>query len=303
MSKVVILGSGASKAAWGNQGPPLLSDFFSHGFQLKGRALFENIHDCMKFYSEENHRKHGLLLSLNPERTLKERYCESIGFLQHRPWEFIKARYGILEIEKIDLEVLLSIVQADIEIEPMGETEYTLYELNAMLRRFTAEVLLLSMKKVECPLHRQLTENLVEGDAIISFNYDLIMDLSLLGQTKHLWEEHTGYGTNFERIAEKRGTGFPPTQWSDKTYTTIDSITYLKLHGSLNWLWKGEEYKEPVPTLFPVSVLRDLDWRIWWAFDRDEFPEPLIIPPVNSKVLWEPLKPLWAKARIKLQSA
>jgi hypothetical protein len=285
MGKVFILGSGASKAAWDNQGPPLLSQFFSHSLILKDDAL--------------------------PENSLWEKYGSMNPWMIYEGgvWGFLKDRYTFDENQllsgEIDLEKILSVTQADFEtvpIKPMSEAYVHLTFAFSCLKKFTAEVLFLCMKETECPLHRRLAESLSPDDTIISFNYDLIMDRSLSDLSNSLWNQVAGYNVFPEKVGLKR-EGKPPIEWGEPNPSSGGKFQYLKLHGSLNWYWDGEYQQEPKIRIIPVSLFRGGDLRAW-LFDGDEFKyEPFLVPPVYSKVLWDPLKPLWYKARQKLQSA
>lgn len=73
-----------------------------------------------------------------------------------------------------------------------------------------------------CPYHGFIAQEwLTGGDTVISFNYDLIMDVAL-GRTNH-WHPTTGYGWADPKV-DGLGSGRQPSR-----------IALLKLHGSMNW--------------------------------------------------------------------
>lgn len=93
-----------------------------------------------------------------------------------------------------------------------------------MLRSLVVDIVHLStqwLARKTCPHHDWLASHwLRKGDAVISFNYDLVMDRSL-SQTGQ-WHESTGYGWHV-------ATGLPRGSHDDS------NLKLLKVHGSLNW--------------------------------------------------------------------
>ena len=99
-----------------------------------------------------------------------------------------------------------------------------------------------------CPFHDALVNRWLEkGDVVISFNYDLIMDTSLL-KSKANWSESTGYG--WLCVMDKL----------DVDYSNINDIDLLKPHGSLNWtLEKDIELSKSSETYrIRVSEIKEL---------------------------------------------
>jgi len=76
-----------------------------------------------------------------------------------------------------------------------------------------------------CSKHLRLAELLREGDIVISYNYDILMDNALRNQGKL---SDGGYLLPFEKV---RNGG----AW-EKPEDKSSAITLLKLHGSLNWM-------------------------------------------------------------------
>ena len=87
-----------------------------------------------------------------------------------------------------------------------------------------------------CPLHETLVSRLVVGDSVLTLNYDLVMDRAFLA--------HRGisppkqYPDRLPKLRSLvgRATYFDATPAS-VAQGIIDEGLYLKLHGSLDWLW------------------------------------------------------------------
>jgi hypothetical protein len=95
-----------------------------------------------------------------------------------------------------------------------------------------------------CPLHDYLSTSwLRSGDVVVSFNYDLIMDNSLVRSGR--WVEWSGYG--FPAHIEQ------PRNMSAEIRES--EITLLKPHGSLNW-YKGKDYTSVGSQMQERDVLR-----------------------------------------------
>lgn len=77
-----------------------------------------------------------------------------------------------------------------------------------------------------CPFHGMLAASLCPGDAIISFNWDTLIDRALYA-TGH-WFPDEGYGISFEAIMDG--------EWKLPDNSVRSDFRLLKLHGSINWL-------------------------------------------------------------------
>jgi hypothetical protein len=82
---------------------------------------------------------------------------------------------------------------------------------------------------LRCKWHDALVGALAPGDALISFNYDCLIDRSLRDVGKRKWDAGSGYGVtaggDVDAWRDHAGTGRPP----------VKRLQLLKLHGSLNW--------------------------------------------------------------------
>jgi len=123
------------------------------------------------------------------------------------------------------------------------------------------------------PLLRDFTKNLREGDVIITFNWDILIERSLWNQKKQF------------------------------TFMELDSdkISVFKLHGSLNWalIPEGVTLKEPGSVVWMLEgkvahTKNYIYYNLWTVLNEP----PYIVPPISTK---QPtgesfLKPIWYKA-------
>ncbi len=126
-----------------------------------------------------------------------------------------------------------------------------------------------------CSYHGALAYRLRVPDAIVSLNYDCVMDWSLLTSAgSRFAAARLGYGIDVaERAADWEGRA--------RGRTPAGSIQLLKLHGSLNWAASGSPLRLRAPG------------RIY-----DPVPEGVIQPPLTNKpVTDEPFKSIWQAAR------
>lgn len=115
-----------------------------------------------------------------------------------------------------------------------------------------------SKKAESLPLLETFTNNLTYGDVIVTFNWDNLVERSLLNQNKNV------------DFLERNGK----------------AVTILKLHGSLNW-WANKKknalLKDPNSVLWlddEIACTKDYSYYNTWI-PLDE--PPFIIPPVSSK--------------------
>jgi hypothetical protein len=139
--------------------------------------------------------------------------------------------------------------------------------------------------------------NLEEGDTLINFNYDLVVDWGLF--KTELWNPYLGIKNNL------CGYGFgisslegPPEKnmLKEKNIAT-SKINYLKLNGSINWL--------------EHNTLIDLDWNLFdpekisqTSFVYSTPPYNFIITPSFIKIFKEmPLRMVWLYAHKSVSEA
>lgn len=76
-----------------------------------------------------------------------------------------------------------------------------------------------------CSTYVDFLKTLRAGDALITFNWDTLLDRALFETTT--WNPDTGYGVEFNFVLDK--------DWRRQKTAPVSPHTYLKLHGSTNW--------------------------------------------------------------------
>ena len=90
----------------------------------------------------------------------------------------------------------------------------------------------------ECDFHRKLVEMMKPSDAIITFNYDCLIDETLRKHGANKWNPRYGYGLNLGK-GRRNLVGYE--EWTPLSSATRDeTISLYKLHGSLHFLVEGE---------------------------------------------------------------
>jgi SIR2-like domain len=132
----------------------------------------------------------------------------------------------------------------------------------------------------QCEYHANLASMLEPGDAVISFNYDCLIDEALKSQAGRRWDPRTGYGFAVVSGAE---------DWRNwgKGRAAAKPIRLLKLHGSLNW----DVSETGDVTLIPSPYER--------ASARGAVVPPLGRKPVSD----EPFRQAWRAAREAVRTA
>ncbi|TET17359.1 MAG: hypothetical protein E3J75_02840 [Dehalococcoidia bacterium] len=236
--RVFILGAGSSAAFQGTKGScPTISEFFIRAHEI------------------------GLI----------KRYREQT--MSEPLFRFIQREFGISKPElcrvPVNIESVLTRLEEVIEdFDRDGQ-----YRIKGNLRRnkkavnlygtrlqastFIGHVLLELTHNALSPLHLKLAESLTNFDTVISFNYDLLMDYAL--ENTGNWWPYSGYRIPFKQIIDG-GKFLAPLSTSDP------GIAYLKLHGSLNWLYGVSPYRliynMPVRNGEDVFLLRSINHEI-----------------------------------------
>ena len=212
MNRLLILGAGASHGHGFKHcaRPPLSQSFFNHPIHdeiVNGYdELFNYITKVMNYESYEN---------LDIEKIYTE--LEASWLLQGLSWKAILQKYGPKFVLTNPLDLFKSYILDMIYIS----TEW--------------------LQKGACPYHKAIVERLLsKGDAIISFNYDLIADVAL--QKACNWNEFTGYGFNAKTSI-----------LYGRRYYASD-IVLLKPHGSINWMKAyDDESKDAWIRVIPIN--------------------------------------------------
>jgi hypothetical protein len=95
-----------------------------------------------------------------------------------------------------------------------------------------------------CKWHDKLVAELAEkGDAIISFNYDCVIDDSLRRHGGGKWNPHYGYGLKLKPSGPAlKGEAYWTPEHPSKPERN-DTIKVHKVHGSLHFKKEGNEYE------------------------------------------------------------
>lgn len=130
----------------------------------------------------------------------------------------------------------------------------------------------------DCAHHARLAKALRPKDAIISLNYDCVMDSALRDHAGRRWDPSVGYGLKIVRGAEA---------WRDwgPGRTASTPIRLLKLHGSLNWRSQTSLLSTRSP------------------YERATA-KGVVVPPLGRKPVTErPFRSVWEQARVRIRSA
>lgn len=141
---------------------------------------------------------------------------------------------------------------------------------------------------VESRLHKDILDQLQQGDTIVTFNYDMLIEESFGEAT--LWTPIGGYG---DKVYGVRGGWCRKWLENRNRKGSINAkIKLLKLHGSVNWtLYKTGQIK-----------LKDRPFVVRTRRKAAVFETVSILPPGwNKRIDKNPYKKLWRKARLKLE--
>lgn len=133
----------------------------------------------------------------------------------------------------------------------------------------------------DCDHHARLAKRLHVGDAVLSLNYDCVMDRALC--------QHAGFRFDPDRggYAQKIASGAALWRRSGRgKRPPSGSVLMLKLHGSLNWSDSSVPLKLRAPDVVYEPVA-----------------EGVIVPPLTNKpVTDEPFRSIWVSARTAVRT-
>ncbi len=297
MESVYLLGAGASHGYSGSRSgvrPPLAGNFFSTFYRL--------------LISQDQEVKIGFIVNyLRDTRGIP---------LDQLPTKFDE-----------NIEIVFAELHAEMHKHMgRGEPAIEFFHLSKAYDQFVfwfAHVI----NEIQCGAisagYRKLVNAAEPGSTFITFNWDTLLDRALAETGK--WYPDDGYGVDFEQIMDG--------VWRSRTATT-SAYTYLKLHGSTNWLGPyGTLHLQTSKRTFLSSEDRvGLKWCIvdgseWYRTYKDRWrpgytsysyflppndPEidtplmPIIVPPTGHKDFNEfgdVFHPLWAQAHARLAAA
>lgn len=239
---------------------------------------------------------------------------------------FVKEQLGISEAQyqdPLDFEKLFALVEAQLlgyhgllklaGVTPKGPSSSDVLEMQFML--VLCGSILATTRDVQCEYHAALAEWLTPGDAVASFNYDLLIDRALRNTGR--WFADDGYGLAFHRIGARLASD---VSWRPPK-ATASYVKLWKPHGSLNWLYPVDSWesvvhldlhgrpRRDIPAL--MYCLEDMDPQFeehhplyeWWEryeHQTEDYTYDLhsvIVPPTIAKPYrsFEPfIGPIWA---------
>ncbi|KAF0142138.1 MAG: hypothetical protein FD122_975 [Stygiobacter sp.] len=263
MNKVIIIGSGFSKA---------VADTAPLGSELLG--YIENMYDQYDFINNPIDRLLYKTLSLGRKTStgFKNAYKKIPNLLYSQLGvKFDETKAYSIE----DLELLLSLVDLNNVIHKRAKIGfYSVYEkafltfINWGLFNFLSEKFLRDHDEL---LNKFCKNFISENDTIITFNYDLLLDIALY--KNHMW---------FPIL--KKDDLFFSSYWDSPINSSADYLTkffvslsgesnikFLKMHGSINWFhYKGypdmfnieKPYREICKLFNPMTGICYFDDRI-----------------------------------------
>jgi hypothetical protein len=145
-----------------------------------------------------------------------------------------------------------------------------------------------------CDLHKKLFQ-LVNPTAVISFNYDLIADQSMLEADLLDWRGREYRGATHAAVPRDRGIAYKRVDIGAR----VGDVPLLKLHGSMNWekLKRGSGFRL-AGCVLPENASPRFAYR--------KVPsQPYIVPPVAAKIeiRQRELRALWRSAVRHLHDA
>ncbi len=234
MKTLYVLGAGASRGHGVNKypKPPTVWEFFHHRFISKLREEYGPLWDVL--YSSIEHTRIALS-SVNIEQLFA--VIEPI-------WELS--------------------VTPNLSIDSEKKWEFTdLLSPLDILRSWVVDVIHVSTRWIriqDCPLHSILAERAVQrNESIISFNYDLIMDVALARTEK--WHIGNGYGWHSNYYVAELLSG-----------AEFSSTLLLKPHGSLNWFAWPPRIDDP----YGKEDVNDKECQIRYLDVRAPVPEMIL---------------------------
>lgn len=245
-------------------------------------------------------------------------------------FDFMQRRWGIGEEPLVSenaassIETILSLFETERQFYPLDQERlqdrayrddrYAFERSYELLRNYIREALLGSNAvphpRQGCSLHFAIASHLDPSDAVINFNYCLIMDKALKDTGR--WNEWVGYAPmTFNKI-------YHVGHWYDQPQmSSASELTYLKPHGSINWfastgkrftLISKDEHRYENDSSHPqrrvISLWSSHTVNLRQAEDifEGQCVEQLLVPPIVHKD-YKSFRSIWLKAEEVLSTA
>ena len=240
---VVVLGAGASRGASfvqpGRQVvPPLDADFFRQAQQLDEAAYAEYAKPVLTFIRDE--------YGIGSVPTLEALFTQLEGFDR-----FLR----------------------QFSTGPGRRTERYQRQLG-YLQALIPALFRAAIGDDRCDWHARVANALRKGDAVISFNYDTLIDDALRRHASGIWDASCGYTVDVAEGALQWSASKTPGPF------TRDYIRLLKPHGSLHWTKLNQERgqlslhgspyaqraarRNVIPPTWDKTILGEWPWKPIW---------------------------------------
>lgn len=259
---VILFGAGATRGAFKNRvpPPPLDQDFFDIAGQLSGRGTQRLAKRVIRDVFDLYGRVSGVGL---------EQYFQDIE-ARAEIGQFAKSKNKPKDWKnrQLDLEELIR-----------RALLHTTCDLNQSPARAD-----------DSKVHRAILRHLREGDTLVTFNYDTVIEESFPNSTL-IWNPRDGYAVGAGGSTHEWARG-----WMAKRGVGSKAksrVHLLKLHGSLNWTLYKTRKVRLTPRPYIVRSKRGAP-----VFDKCD-----ILPPGwHKQINVHPYRQVWREARLKLES-
>jgi len=269
-SPVIVLGAGASYASKvpGNRTPPLDKNFLREAGELFARK----------------HSRGGN----GPSIVVWKRFKQQLR----------RAGLRYDEVKEWRLEQLSTFLEARSKLNGLQLNQGRPQEFREaldLLKQLVAHVLLASGGQEVCTLHQMLIKS-VNPRSVVSFNYDLIVEQTMLSLGLLNWKVEAYRGAKFAMVPTNSGS---TREYELPSSRMSGAVPLIKLHGSIHWEEAGSEKG------FCLSGAK-LPSDTHNKFDLVRVPnKPFLIPPIASKIDIQkgPLRERWNLALHQLHKA
>ncbi len=266
---VYILGAGATRGAFGGDThPPVDKDFFDIAKHIEGRGtpelanrVLDQVWDLYKQTSEVSLEYYFRDIE---SRNIFTNVIKSLG--QPKKWE-----NRLRDLRELICRIYI-------------QTTCTLSNNHLQPRQSKS--------------HKKILHKMKQGDVIVTFNYDLVIEESFVKSNHQHWNPRYGYGVEVSHgldsaWARRWINSLPKHKRKDYRFPKSNLIL-LKLHGSLNW--RINKYKRIILKPYPFLV----------STSKGHHPRResvAIIPPSILKDITEtPYSKIWQIARRSLEN-
>lgn len=241
-STILIVGAGASKGALLSKTPPLDTEFFEAAKKIYGGAGAPRS-------------------SIRPAKGNWDSFVKKL--------QKIGIQKGRLNNWRLETLASYLEARANLNFEPKQGRPHDYIDLLNLLNRVICDLLQHSGGLEVCDIHKRLIEKTTPS-AIISFNYDLILDQTLQEMDKLKWSSPYYSGTK----------SFNGSRWysGERRPKLKGAIPLYKLHGSMHWQRTRKKMAQ-------IAGVRQFLPPQGGKFQYEKIPlTPFIVPPVAAKM-------------------